>query len=78
MDKNSNGITLIDLKSTNGCYYSTNWPCRPDTRKKLPKGGTVTLKEGYCFRFGESSQSYVVRGLAPATAAHGTNPNFRF
>ena len=34
------------------------------------------LKEGFCFRFGESSQSFVVRGLAPATQVKDKNPNF--
>jgi pSer/pThr/pTyr-binding forkhead associated (FHA) protein len=71
------GITLIDLKASNGTYYSTSWPCRPDVRIKLQKGQSAVLKEGYCFRFGESSRSFVVRGLSTASRKNkDKNPNF--
>jgi hypothetical protein len=67
------GITLLDLKTNNGTFWTSSYPCRPPNRQRVPKGGSVTLKNGYCFRCGESSQSYVVRGL---DGNKHQNPNF--
>lgn len=68
------GITLLDLGATNGTYWTPSWPCRRETgRQRVPLKGSVTLKDGFCFRCGESSQSYVVRGL---DGSKHNNPNF--
>lgn len=67
------GITLIDLKTNNGTFWTSSFPCRPPNRQRVSKGGSVLLKNGYCFRCGESSQCYVVKGL---DGNKHLNPNF--
>lgn len=67
------GITLLDLKTNNGTFWTPSFPCRPPNRQRVPKGGSVTLKDGFCFRCGESSQCYVVKGL---DGIKHQNPNF--
>lgn len=76
-DAASGCATLLDLKAGNGTFYSKRYPCRGESKAKLASGTGLVLKEGMCFRFGESSRSFVVRGMAGATATKNNNPNFR-
>jgi len=71
------GATLVDLKGGNGTFYSKSYPCRGSRKARVTPGTGQVLKEGTCFRFGESSRSFVVRGLAGATATTVNNPNFK-
>lgn len=75
-DASSGCATLLDLKAGNGTFWSKRYPCRGETKVRLLAGSAITLKEGVCFRFGESSRSYVVHGIAGATATKQNNPNF--
>lgn len=75
---NSEGgtVTLLDLKTLNGTFYSLVYPCKGSARQRLAAGMGVVLKEKMCFKLGESSRSYVVRGIASNTAKKFGNPNF--
>jgi len=65
--------TLIDLKTSNGTFVSLSYPCRRKKGGRCKPNGTL-LKENMCFRFGESSRSYVLRGTL--SMVDGKNPNF--
>jgi len=69
--------TLVDLKGGNGTFYSKSYPCRGQRKARVTPGTGQVLKEGMCFRFGESSRSFIVRGMAGRTATTMGNPNFR-
>eukprot|EP00463_Aulacantha_scolymantha_P006596 TRINITY_DN830_c0_g1_i1.p1 TRINITY_DN830_c0_g1~~TRINITY_DN830_c0_g1_i1.p1 ORF type:complete len:116 (-),score=7.63 TRINITY_DN830_c0_g1_i1:287-583(-) len=49
------------------------YPCRRKKTCRVQSNGTL-LKENMCFRFGESSRSYVLRGTM--SMVDGKNPNF--
>lgn len=68
--------TLLDLKTGNGTFYAKRYPCRGQYKTRVAAGSGIVLKEGMCFRFGESSRSFVVRGMSAATAKRQGNPNF--
>ena len=70
------GATLIDLKAANRTYFSPKYPCRPGAgRVKMEQGSSIVLEEANCFRFGESSRSYIVRDLYGKKSPY--NPNFQ-
>lgn len=71
------GATLVDLRGGNGTFYAKSYPCRGQRKFKVTPGTGQVLKEGMCFRFGESSRSFIVRGMAGRTATTANNPNFK-
>lgn len=72
----SGSATLLDLKGGNGTFYTKRYPCRGSSKQRVTPGTGLVLKESMCFRFGESSRSFIVRGMAGATATKANNPNF--